>query len=101
MFNSKVPLGVILKNENKLEDMVDILDELHKYVPHVRTTQSFDSIQSNGAKETVQVCIDHFNHTFIGGDKLTSARVRGSLRVRGNSHTRRDRLEGLIPVSED
>ncbi|KAL5475126.1 hypothetical protein EMCRGX_G027185 [Ephydatia muelleri] len=28
-----VPLGVLLKNENVLNDMVDILDELHNHIP--------------------------------------------------------------------
>jgi len=35
------PLGVILKNENKTDKMVDILDILHKYVPSERSTQNY------------------------------------------------------------
>lgn len=38
----KIPLGVLLKNENKLDDMMDILDGLHKYVPSIRTIQQFE-----------------------------------------------------------
>ena len=99
-FQLKVPLGVILKNENKLEDMIDIVDEL-KYVPQVRTTQSFETVQSNSPAKLTVLNIDHFNHILIGGDQLTCATVRGSQRIRGNSYSGRDRLEGLIPVSED
>eukprot|EP00731_Ephydatia_muelleri_P025442 Em0017g525a len=51
-----VPLGVILKNENILNDMVDILDVLHQYVPKTTTTQTYNTC----------------------GDQLTVARVRGS-----------------------
>ena len=29
----QVPLGVVLKSENKYEDMVHIMDHMHKYVP--------------------------------------------------------------------
>ena len=29
----QIPLGVILKNENKNDDMVEIMTEMHKYVP--------------------------------------------------------------------
>lgn len=29
----KVPLGVIPKNENKRKEIVEIMEEMHKYVP--------------------------------------------------------------------
>ena len=31
-----MPLGVILKNENKRDEMVDIMTHLHQYVPSVK-----------------------------------------------------------------
>lgn len=34
----QVPLGVILKNENIREEMLDILEILHKYVPYKKAT---------------------------------------------------------------
>ena len=37
----------------------------------------------------------------IGGDQLTSARVRGSLIVRSTTYKPQDRLEGLAAVTED
>ena len=46
-----MPLGVFLRNENKLEEMVDILDHLHKYVPMVRSTEMFDFIGEDGEIE--------------------------------------------------
>ena len=33
MFATQVPLGVILKDENVLEDMIEIMLEMHQYVP--------------------------------------------------------------------
>ena len=32
-FNLQVPLGVLLLNENKIDEMCKILHELHRYVP--------------------------------------------------------------------
>ena len=46
----QVPLGVFLKNENKLDEMADILDDLHKYVPKVRMTQEVE-ISGPGLQE--------------------------------------------------
>ena len=97
----QVPIGVFLKNENKLDDMSEILDELHKYVPMIRTTQV---VEISGPRETtrpITIHTDHFNHILIGGDQLTVARVRGCQRVKANSHTGRSRYEGLVPVIED
>lgn len=34
----QVPLGVILKNENVREEMLEILTTLHKYVPNKKVT---------------------------------------------------------------
>ena len=36
----QVPLGVILKNENKGDEMVEILSQMHQYVPAVQYTKS-------------------------------------------------------------
>lgn len=35
IYNYQVPLGIQLKSEQKYEDMVEILDDLQKYVPKV------------------------------------------------------------------
>lgn len=88
---------MILKNENKTDEMVDILDILHKYVPSERSTQNY-LVAPN---EVFSMQLDHFSHVLIGGDQLTAARIRGAQRVRGNSDNGRDRLEGLVPVVED
>ena len=36
-----MPLGIILKNENLIEGMIDILLQLHKYVP-IKTLDVID-----------------------------------------------------------
>ena len=46
----QIPLGVLLRNENKTDDMIEIVEELHQYVPEL-----------DGRHESV----------FIGGNQLT------------------------------
>lgn len=80
----QAPLGVILKNENKLDDMIEILGELQKLVP---------STSDNSGTMLHQV--------LFGGDQLTAKRARSAIRIRDNSIQEIDRLKGFIPVSED
>lgn len=92
-----MPLGVLLRNENILDEMIDILESLQKYVPVKRTTENF---YVDGEGE-ISLEIDHFSHVLNGGDQLSNARVRGSQGIRANSSTGSDRLEGFVPVIED
>ena len=62
-----MPLGVILKNENVLNEMVEILDELHKYVPTKQTTQEFEVVHSEDNVEHLSLKVDHFHHILLGG----------------------------------
>ena len=39
--------------------------------------------------------------TLVGGDQLTVAQICGSQRIRGNSDTNEERLDGLLLVAED
>ena len=75
-----MPLGVLLKNENKTEDMIEILDSAEKYVP-----------KRDGKYE----------HIFLGGDQLTCERIQGAKKARCQSTTARDGLEGLSEKVED
>lgn len=77
---------MILKNENKLDEMVDILSELQRFVPTAEGG-------SDGKTPIHQV--------LFGGDQLTAKRARSAIRIRANSVTDADRLQGFIPVSED
>ncbi len=93
----KVSLGVILKSENKVDEMIDIMDILHQYVPTKTTTEEFHLMSG----EPFTVDIHRFHHLFLGGDQLTVARVRGAHRVRLNSNDGVGRLDGLVPSVED
>ena len=46
----QVPLGVLLKNENKIVDMISIMKTLHRYVP---TTHKQTKIKLSTGQEEV------------------------------------------------
>ena len=85
-----------MKNENKTDEMVDILNDLQKYVPSERSTKEF--LIAPGKVFSLQ--LDHFSHVLLG-DQLIVARIRGAQRIRRNSCNGQDRFEGLVPVVED
>lgn len=77
----QVPLGVLAKSEQKGEDMVDIMEYIHRYVP---TT-------TNG---------DMFPILF-GGDQLTRERASNAKDTKLQSSKPIKRLLGLVPKVED
>lgn len=93
-----MPLGILLKNENKGSDMVDILTHLHQYVP-VREFTKEVFIPSMDEAVTKQETV--LSKILFGGDQLTAARARGAIKAMSNATTAAKRLEGIIPVSED
>ena len=64
-----VPLGVILKNENKLEGMVSIIETLEEYVPNIQKSQTVPSHDDDSSQPDV-IETDHFHHILFGGDQL-------------------------------
>ena len=79
-----MPLGVILKNENKKSEMIEIIETLQQYVP------------LTGADNDQKA-----HQILFGGDQLTAARARGCAELRENSDSLTGRLKTLIPVPED
>ena len=69
---------MLLKNENKLVDMISIMKSLHKYVPTTCTEQ--EVTLSTGQKDVAENY--KFHQIQFGGDQLTCARVRGSQTVK-------------------
>ena len=84
-------------NENKADEVADIMEHLQQYVPSKRTTELF---QVSDSKE-VELEIDHFCHVLFGGDHLTVTCAQGLQTVLGDSHNGFNCLEGLVPVVED
>ena len=91
-----MPLGVILRNENKVDEMSRIMDELHKYVPakevHCQNTLPNGEIDDETTEKLYQV--------LFGGDQLTVARARSAIGMRRTHDTNKEKLQGLIPVIE-
>lgn len=94
----QVPLGILLKDEMKYEDMVEIMRHLHKYVPCVT---SVTKKVLPGSDKEVELVEDRFHKILFGGDQLTVARARGGQRIRRNSDRAMHSLDGLIPTCED
>ena len=94
----QAPLGVFLKDENKLDEMVDILQELQRYAPSVSQTTKVHVPNSSEVKSLREIAS---HQLLLGGDQLTAKRARAGVRIRNNSTNGEDRLEGLLPVAED
>ena len=87
----QVPLGLIAKNENVNEDMVDILNHLQSlYVP-MKERQL-----PTGSTERIPV-----QTVFFGGDQLTEERARNVQLARSDGTTSEERLSGVWPKNED
>ena len=82
------------KNENDSDDLIDIMLELHKYVPVKKCTL----VDGNSQRD---VSGDVCHAILIGGDQLTRKRMEGVIDMRRNSKTPITSLRGLVPVCED
>lgn len=78
--------------------MMDIMDELHKYVPKKTVERSFD-IPADGS--VIAYNEDFLHCILFGGDQLTCARARSCQRARMNADCASDALAGLVPCCED
>lgn len=78
--------------------MTEIMEEIQKYAPlHSQRIE----IEIPGVSEKQETFADDFHHLLFGGDMLTAKHARGSKNIRSNSARGCDRLEGLLPVTED
>ena len=94
----QIPLGVILKNENKNDDMAEIMTEMHKYVPtKLYEEEYFDEDED----DVIRLSRASIHPILIGGDQLTACRARGAKKAKVNSFVAESRLDSLIPVAED
>ena len=88
---------MLLFNENKLDEMGQILDHYMKLVPTTKRTRQ--QPLPNG--DTIETDDSQFIDILFGGDQLTVARIRGVQALRDTEAKRADRFEGLLPVIED
>lgn len=77
---------------------MEILEHIHQYVPANEVQRELVDPET----EEVMTIEDHsFVTTLVGGDQLTTARARGALLIREDCDLGKDRLDGLLPVTED
>lgn len=81
LLNFQVPLGVLMKSEQRGKDMVDILQHIHQYIPKHPTGECYP--------------------LSFGGDQLTKQRVAGAQNAKLQSEKESRRLRGIMPVVED
>lgn len=93
----QVPLGILLYNENKLDEMAQILDHYMKLVP----TVAMEGNLQLGNGDVLQFDDTRFFPILFGGDQLTVARACGVQAQRDTHESKVDRFEGLLPVVED
>lgn len=93
-----MPLGIIPKNETKMDEMVDIMAHMHQYVPII---ESSEEVYVPSLDEKVELCKARCFPIIIAGDQLTAARARGAKEVKCNSVSPTSRFEGLIPTATD
>ena len=98
VFNLQVPLGMLLLNENKIDEMIKILQHIQKYVP---TVVQEDNIFIPSQVHYVQKVNTLQHKILFGGDQLTFAHVRGAQIAMSNASNSVKRLQGLIPVIQD
>ena len=88
---------LLQKNENKTDEMIDILSHMHKnYVPHVQRPEyeSEDDTDEGRASFTV------VKEIVFGGDVLTNERTFCGQLAMANGSSDYDRMEGVIPRPE-
>ena len=94
----QVPLGIIMKNENKVDEMVSIMSTLQQYVP---IRQLSASVAVPGSSDLEAIDVELLHETLLGGDQLTVTRARGAQSQRENSIHPKGQLNGFIPIVED
>ena len=93
----QIPLGVLLHNENKLDEMGKILAHYMKLVPTVEAEGHLRLPTGS----VIDFDDTRFSSILFGGDQLTIARIRGTQALRDTQDKCVDRFEGLHPVVED
>ena len=88
-----MPLGVILRNENKLDQMCLILDDLQKYCP-IHAAEVDVKLPDGTKLKHRRVKVYEIG---IGGDQLTCERIRGAQGLRRNHDSTDHQLKGFVP----
>ena len=86
-------LGVLLLNENKGNEMIEILQHLQKCVPKIHCT---DTIFIPSTQRSVSKIKIKQHRIVFSGDQLTVARMMGAQVAITNAHTPSQKINGSI-----
>ena len=85
-------------NENKGDEMIQILQHLQQYIP---VKEYDDEVNVPGQYETAKTTNVLMHKLLFAGDQLTVARTRGAQIAMSNDAHAFKKLEGFIPVIQD
>lgn len=88
-------------SEINYEDMIKCLEAIQVYVPATDVEREVTIPNKTGPDTVMKITDQQHKMTLVGGDQLTVARMRGAQKIRGNSETSQQRLDGILPVAED
>ena len=86
-------------SEVKYEDMIKCLEDIQVYVPSTDIEREVTIPNKSGPDTVMKIRDQQHKMTLVGGDQLTIARMRGAQRIRGNSETSQQRLDGFLYTS--
>ena len=84
-------------NETYIDQMCQIMDNMHKYVPSI----SYEKRVKHPSGQDIVVNDTVLCEVLFGDDQLTVARARSSIAVQANHPIQQGKLWGLVPVIED
>ena len=89
-----------MKDENKIDEMVKILDDLQQYVPSVEEI-SVHQVTTEDGTHTDKIRDIKYHRLLLAGDQLTVKRARSARSQRDNSQHAQGKLRGFVPVAQD
>ena len=91
-------MSIITRNENKGDEIVDIMETIHSYVPMLQTSCQVFVASLN---QHIDVQEARSFPILLHGDFFTAARARGAKKIKINSDSPSSRFEGLVPAAAD
>ena len=89
-----------MKDENKIDEMVKILDDLNHYVPSTESI-SIHHVTTEDGINTEKIRKVKYHSLLFAGDQLTVKRARSARSQRDNSQHAQGKLRGFVPVAQD
>ncbi len=92
------PLGILPHDENKTDQMIEIMETTQQYVPLIDKVKD---VYVDSTDETVQVHTALGHAILFAGDQKTASRARSAQKARTNALKPSKQLIGLIPIASD